>query len=117
MDMVQIFAEISASYAIVKNCTVEFKLGIDSIEGEFCSGRLKTSITDAIHRIVLNNGRLSLRQIAKSLGINSSSVHTVLTDILGRSKLSARGVPRMLMSEHKLKRVDISKTLSDLLPG
>ena len=61
--------------------------------------------------MVLNDRRLTIVQIAKSMDISCGSVHRVLSDILGISKLSARSVPRMLTPEQKLKRADISKTL------
>lgn len=54
---------------------------------------------------------LTVQQIAKSTSISSGLVHTVLTEILGMSKLSARRVPRMLTPEQKLKRVDIFRIL------
>ena len=42
---------------------------------------------------------------------NSGSVHSILTEILGMNKLFARWFSRMLTSEHKLEKVDISRTL------
>lgn len=51
------------------------------------------------HRMVLYDRRLTVQQIANS--ISSGLVHTVLTEILGMSKLFARWVPRMLTPEYK----------------
>lgn len=39
------------------------------------------------------------------------SVHVVLADILGMSKLSARWVPQMLTPDQKVNRLEISRTL------
>lgn len=106
-DMVQTLAEDSPSYATVKKWAAEFKRGRVSTEDDPRSGRPKTSTTDeqvaAIHRMVLDDRRQTVQQIAKSIGISSGSVHAVLTDILGMSKLSARWVPRMLTPDQKLK--------------
>ena len=66
---------------------------------------------DSIHCIVLDDKFLSIKQIGKSIKISSGLIPTVLTGILGISWLFARWVPRMWMSEHKLKRVDISRKL------
>ena len=121
MGLVQIFAEDSPSYQAVKKWAAEFKWCKDSTEDDLWSGHPNTLITNElviiIHRIVWVDRRLIVQQIAKSIGITSGSVHRVLTEILGTSKLSARWVPRMLTPEHKLKRVDISRTTSDSLPG
>ena len=97
-DIAYIFAENSSSYATLM-WSIEFKLGRDSIGGESRSGRPKNSITDEqvepIHHIILDDRRFIGQQIAKSIGINSFSVHTVLTKILKMSKLSVRWVPRI----------------------
>lgn len=55
--------------------------------------------------------RLTAQGIVKSVSISSDSIHTVLTEFLGMSKVSARWVPRMLASEQKLIRIAISKAL------
>ena len=111
--MVQIFGGDFPSNAIMKKWVVEFKWVIDSTEGDPRSGYLKTpdEQADAIHWIVLDDRLHTFQQIAKSIDINSDSVYTVLTEILGMSKLSARGFLKMLIPEDKLKRVDIYKTL------
>ena len=97
-DMVRIFAEDSPPYTTVKKWAAKFKSGRDSTEDDPQSGRPKTSTTDeqadAIHRIVLNDRCPTVQQIGKSIGMSSSSVHTVLTEILGMSKLSAKLVPK-----------------------
>ena len=61
--------------------------------------------------MVLDDRDLTVKQIAKPIGISSGLIHTILTEILGMSKLSARWILRMLTPEYKLKRVDISRTL------
>ena len=58
-----------------------------------------------------DGSHLNVRQIGKSIGFSSCSVNTILTEILGMTSLSGRWVPRMLTTDHKVKRVDISKTL------
>ena len=97
-DMVQTLAEASPSYATVKKWAAEFRRGRNSTKDDPRSGRPKTSTSDeqvdAIHRMVSDDKCLTVQQIAKSIGISSGSVHTVLTENLGMSKLSARWVPK-----------------------
>ena len=55
--------------------------------------------------------RPDLRGIASEVDISFGAVQTILTDILGMSKVSARWVPRMLTDDQKRCRLDISKYL------
>ena len=79
---------------------VEFKWVRDSTENDPLPSHPKNSTTnekvDAIYYIILDDKCLTVWQIAKSVGLSSGSVDTVLTEILGMSKLSARCVPRIL---------------------
>ena len=81
-DMVQTLGEDSPSYSTIKKWAAEFKRGRDSTEDDPRSGRPKTSTTDeqvhATHRMVLDDRRLTVQQIAKTTGISAGSVHTIL---------------------------------------
>ena len=57
--------------------------------------------------------RRSLRDIAGQIGISLGAVQSILNNILGMSKVSARWVPRMLTKDQK-SRHDISKYLLSL---
>ena len=48
---------------------------------------------------------------ASEVGISFEAVQTILTDILGMSKVSARWVPRMLTDDQKRSRLNISRCL------
>ena len=102
-----IWCYLSPNFTMLNLCNQKVKL--------HQSSHSKTSTTDdqvdAIHCIVLGDICLTVQQIVKSIGITSGSVHTVLTEILEMGKLSSRWFLRMLTSEHKTKRVDISWTL------
>ncbi|XP_025105736.1 uncharacterized protein LOC112571137 [Pomacea canaliculata] len=99
-DMVQTPAEDFPSYVTVNTWAAEFKRDRVSTEDDPRSGQPKTSTTDdqvdVNHRLVLNDGHITVQQIAKSKGISSGSAHTVLTEILEMSKLPARWGPRKL---------------------
>lgn len=67
------------------------------------SSNVKTSTIDKqVDAIHLDCRQVTVQKIAKSTYISAGSVHTMVIDILGMSKLSARWVPRMLVTEHKL---------------
>ena len=56
----------------------------------------------------ITHNRLS---IASEVGISFGAVQSILTDILGMSKVSARWVPRMLTDDQKRTQLDISRYL------
>ena len=60
----------------------------------------------------ITHNRLS---IASEVGISFGAVQSILTDILGMSKVSARWVPRMLTDDQKRTPLDISRYLLSCL--
>lgn len=65
----------------------------------------------SFHRIVSNDRRIFIAQIANSVAISNVSVQTVLTDILRMTKLCARCVPRMLTPDQKLTRLETPRKI------
>ena len=55
--------------------------------------------------------RQNLKDISSEVGISFGAVQSILTDILGMSKVSARWVPRMLTEDQKRSKLDISRYL------
>ena len=55
--------------------------------------------------------RRDLQSIASEVGISFRAVQSILTDIFGMSKVSARWVPRMLTDDQKRTRLDIYRYL------
>ena len=59
----------------------------------------------AVQRLVEEDGRVTVLQIAEKVGISSGSVSSILHKSLGLSKVSAGWVRHMLTEEQKQKRV------------
>ena len=114
-DFMKTLENESPSYSTVKKWDAEFKRGKESIENDAKSGRPKDATTDEnveiVHNLVVCDRRRDLRSIASEGGIRFGAVQTILTDILGMSKVSARWVPRMLTDDQKRSRLDISRYL------
>ena len=74
--------------------------GRESIDDDPRSGCPKDATTDEnveiVHNLVMCDRRRNLRSIASEVGISFGAVQTILTDILGTSKVSARWAPRLL---------------------
>ena len=89
--------------------------GRESIEDDARTGRPKDATTDEnveiVHNLVMCDRRRYLRRIASEVGISFGAVQTIITDILGMSKVSARWVPKMLSDDQKRSWLDISRYL------
>ena len=82
----------------------EFKRG-GGVEDDGRSGRPIDATTDenvkVVHTLVMCDRRRNLRSIASEVAICFGVVQSILTNILGMSKVSARWVPRMLTDDQK----------------
>ena len=120
----EIYRRMKAQYG--KSCLDEngvfkrassFKKGGTSVENEPRAGRPKEASTpakvQAVDKLVREDRRLQVGEIAKSLDVSIGTVHKILHDDLGYSKVSCRWVPKMLTDENKAKRLEISKKSLD----
>ena len=89
-----------------------FKSGRESVEDDIRSGRpavVSCSIKNSVKEMVTNDRRTTVRVMANELGVSCSTVHEILTEELGMSKVSARWVPRLLKDSEKERRVQCSE--------
>ena len=63
---------------------------------------------EKIHKMVLDDRGLKVRELADMVGISKRAVHRILTENLDMRKLCARWVPRLLTMEQKQRREDVS---------
>ena len=114
-DMLATLEDKAPSYATMKRWASLFKHGRESLKDDPRSGRPSSSVNDEtadqVEQLVMNDRRLTVRYLAAAVGIGINSVDTILHQYLRLSKVSARLVPRMLNSEQKIARMDISETL------
>ncbi|XP_026314672.1 histone-lysine N-methyltransferase SETMAR-like [Hyposmocoma kahamanoa] len=117
-DMSATLGESAPSYATIKNWVAEFKRGRETIQDEPRSGRPSTASTDEnkekICDLILSDRRLTVEEIAKTIGISSERTHHIITADLGFSKVSARWVPRLLSVEQKRNRLTTSRDCLEL---
>ena len=114
-DFMKSLGNESPSYSTVKKWTAKFKRGRESMEDDARSGRPEDATTDEnveiVHSLDMCDRRRDLRSIASKVAISFGAVQTILTDIFGMSKVSARWVPRMLTDDQERSRLDISRYL------
>ena len=70
---------------------------------------------DKIHDIVLDDRRLKVREISKSVNILVRRIWKIVHECLVMRKLSARWVPRLLTADHKRARVVASEQCLGML--
>ena len=90
----------------------EFKQSRTSCQDKHRSGQpnevTTTKMGKKIHKMVLDDRRLKVREIAALVGILKCAVHCILTDNLDMRNLCARWVPRLVTMEQKQRRGDVS---------
>ena len=80
------------------------------------SGYPKYATTDenvkVLHTLIICDRKRDLQSIASKVGTSFGAVESILTNILGMSKVSARWTPRMLTDDQKRTLLDISGYLA-----
>lgn len=112
-ELDSVYGKASPSFTTVKHWVAEYKRGRTSIYDEEHSGRPKTvstnEIVDLVHRTVMEDRRLIVKEIAEACGISCERLHKILHQDLAMRKLSARWVPRLLTIDQRRVRVDMSR--------
>lgn len=119
LRMTNVYGSECPSYATVTRWFNEFKRGRTEIQDDQRSGRPTTS-TDWDHSaqaelLIMNNRRIKVSEIASELNISYGSTFTIIHDILGMSKVSARWVPRNLSIQDRHHRLHSSEELLGLI--
>ena len=91
-ELYSVYGKVSPSFATVKNWVAEYKRGRTSVFNEERSGRPKTATTDErvdlAHQTVMEDRRLTVKEITEVCGISSERVHKVLHQDLDMRKLN-----------------------------
>lgn len=107
------YGKSAPSDYMVKYWFAEFKRGRTNTSDEQRSGRPIEVTTpeniQKIHRMVLNDRKLKLREIAELMHISYERVFNILHEHLHLKKLLARWVPRVLTMEQKENRIIASE--------
>ena len=110
--LTSVYGQSSPSSSTIKRWVKEFQRGRESLEDDPRSGRPTTSTSpeniEKVHKLVIENRRISLYELEEATGISYGSIHNILHDEPHMSKVCARWVPKMLSDDMKQSRVTIS---------
>ena len=76
----------------------------------------RKEIVSKIKEIIDGDARLTVRDIARKVGISLSTVHLILKKHLNIRKISARWEPHLLTDEQKRQQVKVAKKLLQKFP-
>lgn len=76
-----------------------------------CATAVNSGTIAKVKELVMENRRMTVRELSTLVGISTGSIETILHEHLNLSKVSARWVPRQLTVFHKEHRAQISKEL------
>lgn len=114
-ELLNVYGDDALPFSTVQRWMTKFRAGRESFENETSSGAPATVIVDetidAVDQMVKADRRVHVRQIAEALGISIGSVHSILHEKLGLSKVCARWVPRFLTNDQKQNRTQLSLAL------
>ena len=92
-----------------------FKSGRESVEDDEHSGRPSTSKTDEninkVRKMLINNRKLTIRELAEDLNIAYGSFQDIVVNGLGLRQVAAKLVPKELNFMQKRDRVVIAKDM------
>ena len=60
-------------------------------------------------KIILNNRRITVREVADDVDISFGSCQPIFTDVVGMKRAAANIVPKLLNFEQKQGRMDIAQ--------
>ncbi|KAG7313617.1 hypothetical protein JYU34_000775 [Plutella xylostella] len=114
-ELDSVYGDSSPSFTTVKFWAAELKRGCKSFRHDERSGRPKTATTDdniaKVHEMVLDDRRIKVREIAEAMKMSRERVCHILNQDLGMRRLSARWLPRLLTSDQRRVRMNISNAL------
>ena len=79
--------------------------GREYVNDDACPGRPSTSTTnyniEPMKKMILNNRRITIREIAVDVGIPFGSCQAIFTDVLGMKRAATKINPKLLNFEQK----------------
>ena len=92
-----------------------FKEGREDVNDDSRPGRPRTSTTneniEAVQKMILDNRRITIKEVADDVGISFGLCQAIFTDVLGIKRAAAKIVPKLLNFKQKPCRMDIAQEM------
>lgn len=115
----QAFGEDAMGVTQIKEWYNRFKDGRTSVNSEPRSGRPSTSrndeVIDQVRVLVMEDRRITVRELATEVGISIGSVHSILTEHLAMRRVAAKFVPKNLTDEQKELRLEVAQDMLECI--
>ena len=89
--------------------------GREELNDDARPGRPSTSTTnentEVEKKIVMENHRITTREVAEDVGISVGPCHEIFSDILGLKCVAAKFVPKLLNFDQKIRRTTIAQEM------
>ena len=75
-----------------------FKEDRENVNDDTCPGCPSTStdeIIEAVKKMILDNRRITIREVADDIGISCGSCQSIFTNVLGMKRAAAKIVPKI----------------------
>ena len=101
----RVFGDDAMGVTQIKEWFNRFKNGRTSVESDERPGRPQTArnaaVVERVRHLILEDRRLTVREIAEDVGISKDSAHAILRDDLNMRRVVAKFVPKLLtMLQH-----------------
>jgi len=114
-----VYGDSAPFYTTVTRWSNEFQRKRELLEDDPRSSRLSDtvnpSIIAAVEKLIRDDRRIKVLEIARTMQISCGSVKTIIYDHLKMSKVSAKWVPRNLTNHDRARRVTTSQEIVDAL--
>ncbi|UYV73053.1 hypothetical protein LAZ67_10001676 [Cordylochernes scorpioides] len=94
-----------------------FSEGRKDVNDEERAGRPSTSTTDKkineVEKMILANRRITVREVAEDLNISIGSCHSIFINDLGKRRVAAKFVQKLLNCDQKQHRMNIANEMLD----
>ena len=109
--LIKAYGESAMKKTSVYEWYKRFQDGREDVEDDERCGRPNTSITDEnvkkVEEMIMNDRRITIREVADEVGISIGSCHDVFANVLGMKRVAAKFVPKLLNLEQKQRRMKV----------
>ena len=111
--LTKVYGESAMSKTRVYEWHECFQDSREDVEDDERPGRPSISTTDEnmkkIKEMVMNDRRITIREVADDVGMSIGSCHEIFSNVLGMKRVAAKFVPKLLNFEQKQRQMEVAQ--------